>query len=606
MSDLKNKLRDLLEPRLRRRVALIGVLIILMGILEAASIGAVMPFLALTSNPSAIHGHWASAALYERLDFRSTDEFLLALGVAILLFIVLGLIFKAMTYRVLTRFTADCTYTLSTSLFRIYLSQPYIFFLSRHSGDLGKSILNEVHQVTTTVIMALLLVAAHSSTVIFLLGVLIWANPLAALLVGTILGGTYLLIYLGLRRFVSRLGYERVGANRERHRIAQETFGGIKEIKTSGLEHAYLAAFRKPSRSFSMHQATNQIIAELPRYVIEGVSVACIFGVILFMLASGGGLQDILPTLGVYAFAGMRLLPALQQVYRNAVTLQFGRPALDVLHDDFRQKQTQAIETPQRGHRPPALPLTRDLTLSHLHYAYPNMTIPALQDISLTIPARTTVGLVGPSGAGKTTMVDLIMGLLEPTEGTITIDGTPLTEDSRRAWQSGLGYVPQHIFLADETIAANIAFGVPPEDIDMAAVERAARFANLHDFIVTQMPHGYATQVGERGTRLSGGQRQRVGIARALYSDPGVLILDEATSALDNRTERAIMEAVTNIGRSKTIIMIAHRLSTVRNCDHIFVFEKGRLQGKGTYDELLATNATFRAMAGADRETSSL
>jgi len=604
MREMLSKLCDLLEPRLRRRVAVIGALIVMMGILEAASIGTVMPFLALASNPSAIHNHWASAAAYDLLDFQDTYHFLLVLGIAIFLFIVLGLGFKAMTYRVLTRFTADCTYTLSTNLFRIYLSQPYIFFLSRHSGDLGKSILNEVHQVTTTVIMTILQATAHASTALFLLGLLVWLNPLAALLVGLALGGTYLLIFLGLRRFVGRLGHERVSSNRERHRIAQETFGGIKEIKTAGLEDAYLAAFSKPSRKFSMYQATNQIVAELPRYVIEGVSVACIFAVILYLMASGsGGLQDILSTLGVYVFAGMRLLPALQQVYRNAVTLQFGKPALDVLHDDFRHKATHAVSNNAHPHAGPTLSLSRDLTLDEINYFYPGMAIPALQGVSLSISARTTVGFVGPSGAGKTTIVDLIMGLLAPTSGTISVDGVPLTGDNRRAWQRGLGYVPQHIFLADDTIAANIAFGVPPEEIDMAAVERAARFANLHDFVVSQMPNGYATEVGERGTRLSGGQRQRVGIARALYSDPGVLILDEATSALDNRTERAIMDAVTNIGRSKTIIMIAHRLSTVRNCDRIFVFESGRLQDSGTYDELLATSETFRAMANPEEGT---
>ena len=234
-----------------------------------------------------------------------------------------------------------------------------------------------------------------------------------------------------------------------------------------------------------------------------------------------------------------------------------------------------------------------------MHYAYPQAERPAVQGMSLAIPARSTVGIVGGTGAGKTTTVDIMLGLLMPDRGTLSVDGIPISHENLRAWQRSIGYVPQQIFLADDTVAANIAFGRAAADIDQAAVERAARIAELHDFVMRELPDGYATKVGERGVRLSGGQRQRIGIARALYHDPDVLILDEATSALDNLTERAVMDAVHNLGHAKTIVMIAHRLSTVRECDTIFMLEGGRVVAEGSYDELIASNRQFRALAGA-------
>jgi ABC-type multidrug transport system fused ATPase/permease subunit len=285
-------------------------------------------------------------------------------------------------------------------------------------------------------------------------------------------------------------------------------------------------------------------------------------------------------------------MPALQQIYGALTQLRFAGPALEALHKDLMSLQTASPNTQQ-----PAMPLTQAITLNKIVYRYPNAAIPALKGISLSIPAKSTVGLVGATGSGKTTTVDLILGLLDAQEGMFAIDGQPITDHNKRAWQRAIGYVPQQIYLADDTVAANIAFGIKPEQIDQVAVERAAKIANLHEFVKQDLPQGYATTVGERGVRLSGGQRQRIGIARALYHNPQVLILDEATSALDNLTEQAVMEAVHNLGHEITIILIAHRLSTVKDCDTIFLLEKGELKGRGTFDELVKGNERFRAMA---------
>jgi ABC-type multidrug transport system fused ATPase/permease subunit len=319
--------------------------------------------------------------------------------------------------------------------------------------------------------------------------------------------------------------------------------------------------------------------------------------VLLYLMHNYGGFREALPVLGLYAFAGYRLMPALQTVYRELSQVRGSEAAVDAFAKELAALQP-AIDAAERGNQRAIgrLSLGDGIELRDITYRYPNADGPALRNVSMVIPTRSTVGFVGSTGSGKTTAVDVILGLLRPQLGMFCVGGQEMNENSIRQWQRSLGYVPQQIYLVDDSVAANIAFGVPPEEIDYAAVEAAARVANLHEF-ASQLPEGYQTLVGENGVRLSGGQRQRIIIARALYHDPDVLILDEATSALDNLTEQAVMDAMQGIGRTKTMIMIAHRLSTVRQCDRIYLLEKGEVIAYGTYEELLASSSRFRAMA---------
>jgi ABC-type multidrug transport system fused ATPase/permease subunit len=357
--------------------------------------------------------------------------------------------------------------------------------------------------------------------------------------------------------------------------------------------------FLRPARTLARRQISAGLMSQLPSFAIQGLLFGGMILTLLYLMARHGGFQEALPVAALYAFAGYRLMPAVQAIYRDISQLRFSEAALDSLCTDFASLQTEAPRARPKGDdgREDRLPLERELELRDVSYGYPNAARPALHQLSLTIQAFSTVGIVGSTGSGKTTTVDLVLGLLRPREGSILADDVEITDERVRAWQRSLGYVPQQIFLADETVAGNIAFGLPAREIDRAAVERAARIANLHDFVIGELPDGYETKVGERGVRLSGGQRQRIGIARALYHDPDVLILDEATSALDNLTEQAVMEAVHRLGSRKTIVLIAHRLTTVRNCDCIYLLEQGRLMASGPYEELIAKNDRFRAMA---------
>jgi len=307
-----------------------------------------------------------------------------------------------------------------------------------------------------------------------------------------------------------------------------------------------------------------------------------------------GGLEDMIPVLAMYALGGYKLMPSLQEIYKQLAEIKGHKSALDAIQKDINLLNSLYSLSANADKK---ITVESCIELREIRFSYPETSKSVLDGISLKVARNSTVGFVGGSGSGKTTTVDIMLGLLNPAAGGLYVDDKRIVDETIHAWQRNLGYVPQQIFLTDDTIAANIAFGIPAEDIDQANIERAARAAHLHDFIINELPIGYNTMVGERGVRLSGGQRQRIGIARALYHDPDVLIFDEATSALDNITEKVVMDAVRELGHTKTIILIAHRLSTVESCDELFLFSNGKIIANGTYQELMQTNATFREMA---------
>ena len=498
------------------------------------------------------------------------------------------------------RFSHNRSATWAARLIGGYLRQPYEWFLNRHSADLATSVLSEVNQVVNGALLPAMRAIAHILVALLLLVLLIVADPLLAVAVGVVLGGGYLLISLAFRSRLRRIGIERRTANRKRFHIVQEAFGGIKEVKVGELEEPIVRRFSVPAQIFASRQISAGIISQLPSFAMQGLLFGGMLLVLLYLMLTWGGFQEALPIAALYGFAGYRLMPAIQGAYQDISSLRFTEPAMELLAEDLQTLQTRPLPDEDRMHggvEAPLVRLTRELELRGVTYAYPGADAPALRSISMTVRAHSKVGIVGSTGSGKTTTVDLILGLLRPQDGAVVVDGVELTDHLIREWQRAIGYVPQHIFLSDDTVAANIAFGLPAKLIDLAAVERATRIAQLHDFVVNELPQGYETLVGERGVRLSGGQRQRIGIARALYRDPEVLVFDEATSALDNMTEMAVMKTLQDLGVEKTMILIAHRLSTVRACDCIFLLEQGKLVAHGTYDELLRGDDRFRAMA---------
>lgn len=573
-------------------------MILVMALMDTIGVASILPFMTVLANPSTIHSNQYLLYIYTTLQFTSSKSFLLFLGTSVLTFLLLSITFRAITTYVQLRFTMMQEYSLGRQLVSGYLRQPYEWFLKQHSSDLGKTVLSEVSQVISSCITPMMQVVAQISIVVALMTLLIVTDPVLSLMVSAILALAYGTIYGSLRRYLGRIGADRVAANQERYRAVSEAFGGIKDVKITGQEKTFLTRFEVPAQRFASHQATANIIGQLPRFLLEAIAFGGMIVLVLYLMSSGQEFQSILPVLTLYAFAAYRLLPALQIMYQHITTLRFSSAALDVLYDDIKNisqiKKQKDIPTQH-------LEIKDKISLKKVTYSYPDVQQPAINNLNITIPARSIVGLVGTTGSGKTTTIDLILGLLHPQHGFLKVDDTIITYDNVREWQKVIGYVPQHIYLTDDTVSANIAFGVPREEINQSAILRAARIANLHEFVIDELPKGYDTGIGERGVRLSGGQRQRIGIARALYHNPQVLILDEATSALDNLTEKAVMEAIHNLGHEITIILIAHRLSTVRDCDVIYFLEKGQIRSQGSFDELLAQSKDFRNMVGAPK-----
>ena len=594
------KILDLLDARERRQAYLLVPLVILMALAEVGGIASIAPFLSLMADPEAAREVAVLAWAYDTFGFQTDRAFLVAVGVAVIGVLVVANGILIAGNWILFRFGAMRNHSISHRLLVRYLQQPYSFFLTRNTAALANNILAEVQQVINGIVLPGLQVIARAVAALAILAFLVVLDPLLASFVVVVLGGAYGAIFWATRRYLRRVGHARVVANQERYRAANEAMGGIKDLRLLGREGHMASRYARPSYRFARFMSNAKIIGEVPRYAIEAVAFGGVVVIVLILLAGGRSVTEVLPTLGLYAFAGYRLMPALQRVFTGATQIRFSQGALDEVHEMVGLVGARSADSDDFEDRSTIQPIRfeDEVRFERLGFAYPG-TAPVLHEVDVTIRKNESVAFVGSTGAGKTTLVDLLLGLLEPTAGRITVDGTPLDRETLPAWQSRIGYVPQSIFLTDDTIERNIAFGLADRAIDHDRVRAAARLAQVAAFIEEDLANAYETVVGERGVRLSGGQRQRIGIARALYHDPDVLVFDEATSALDGSTERAVYEAIRALSGTKTIVTIAHRLGTVRDADVIYLLEKGRVTAQGRFDQLLASSPAFRRMAQA-------
>ena len=582
----------LLSSQERKQAYLLLSMIVVMALLDMIGVASIMPFMAVLINPEIIETNNILNTLYKSLSVVGVEtekQFLFILGVMVFVLLIFSITFKALANFIQLRFTNLREYTIGRRLIEGYLGQPYSWFLSRNSADLGKSILSEISIIIGHGLTPMMELIAKSLVAITLISLLIFIDPKIALIAGFTIGVAYGLIYKFSRNFINRIGQERVRANQMRYTAVSEAFGAFKEVKVRGQEKYFIDQFAQPAQIYSRHVSSASIISQLPRYALEIIAFGGMLIVILYLMAQQGSFTNALPILALYAFAGYRLIPALQGIYVAITQLRFVTPALNTIYDDLKNLNLEKIQDSKK-----IIKLNENIVLKNIHYNYPNASRTALKNINICVPANTTVGIVGATGSGKTTSVDIILGLLEPQRGTLEVDGELINKSNKKEWQRSIGYVPQNIYLSDNTIAANIAFGIAYKDIDQEAVERAAKIANIHSFIINELDQKYQTTIGERGVRLSGGQRQRIGIARALYHNPQVLVLDEATSALDNLTEQAVMDEVYNFAKKITIILIAHRLSTVKKSDNIYILNKGKIEEQGTFEELIKKNTSFR------------
>jgi len=588
----------MLTPREKKTGLWVLGLIVLKGIGDVISVATVMPFLSLLGTPELVNTNPIANYFYTLLGFESIDGFVFMVGIAIVLVLVTISALRSLTAYALNRWIFMREYTLSRRILTNYISQPYEFFLDHHTDNLKTYILNESRRVVAEAYKPAAEIINALMTFVMVVAFLIWAEPVTTLVSVLAFGLCYGTLYLSLRSLLRRMGNEVLLTNKARFRVTGEVLGGIKQIKLLGREQNYVSAFSKPAKRQAQVRAINATLRQIPKFGLEAIAFGGIIILTLMIVARNGGVESgaiasSLPTLGLYAFAGYRLLPTMQVMYASFATLKYGAAAVDAIYEDLNNTEAtkalpKVIATPLRH--------SQSVAFKNISYQYPGTDEGGLKNISFEIKKGMTIGVVGTTGAGKTTLVDVFLGLLPATSGEIIVDDKALTEDLMPNWQSSIGYVPQEIFLVDASIRENIALGVPKEEIDYDAVHQAAVSAQIHDFIETQMPEGFDTHVGERGVRISGGQRQRIGIARALYHNPEVIVFDEATSALDNTTERELMKEINALSGTKTIVMIAHRLSTVKSCDFILVLDKGQLVGMADYDTLLKKNTYFQSL----------
>jgi ATP-binding cassette, subfamily B, bacterial PglK len=588
------KLYQLLSADQRKKLLRLQILVVLMAFAEVGGVFAIGPFMALVADMSALHSGGIVTDIFQ-LSGLTESGFIFWVGVSVLLALTVAACISMLTTWRLATYSFRLGAELGVRLFKHYMQQPWLFHANGSSSTLINKIAAESGRMTGQIINPLLQMIARLVLIVVMAIAIFIYDPKVALSGLVIFSFGYFVLYRTARRKLQSNGRVISNSNRLRMSLMQEGFGGIKDTLLLGRQADFNDRFEKASREFGRAQGNNAVLAQVPRYAMELLAFGSIILLVLYLLSSyGGNLSQVLPTLAVYSLAGFRLLPAFQQVYVASTNIRGNIAAFENLLEDFENSQGARTGKPAEAFG--RLYFKDEITLSNIHFCYPGKEQGALNGINIRIPTNKVIGVVGASGSGKSTAIDILLGLIEPDSGQLLVDDKPINTANRRAWQNSLGYVSQAIFLSDSSIRENIAFGLPASKINEDRVKQATRLAHL-DELVDSLPEGLDTRVGERGIQLSGGQRQRIGIARALYSDADVLVFDEATSALDGITERLVMDAIHDFTGKKTIVLVAHRLATVKACDCIYLISSGRVVDSGTYDELIERNKMFKKMA---------
>ncbi|MDI5920872.1 ABC transporter ATP-binding protein [Halomonas sp. LR5S13] len=598
------ELYSLLTPEQKRRLLRLQFLLVLMALAEIVGVVSIGPFMALVGNPERLQGSGTLADWYRMSGLSSPEEFLILMGVIAFSLLLISSLFSMFTLWRLLLYGAKVGGEISSRLFEYYMHQHWLFHVENASSSLMHGISQECRRVSDHIIGQFLRMNAKIVLALLMVAALFIYNPWIATLGLLIFGLSYIVLYRLVRSRLTSNSSKMSSSQAQRFKLMSEGFGGIKDILLLGRQEAMTRKFREASRSYAYNHGTSLTLSQAPRHAMELIAYGAVIMLVLYLLGMHqGDTGSILQLIAIYALAGFKLLPAFQQVYGSLTTIRANLSAYYTLRDDLYASRNMDREAPrkQSGQTGGKFPEPgKRIQLKGVSFRYPGQEEAVIKELDLTVPANSVIGIVGSSGCGKSTIIDLLLGLISPCQGVVQVDGIALDAGNMRAWQEKLGYVPQSIFLADDTIRHNIALGLPDEQVDLQRLGKAISLANL-DGLVDKLPKGLDTVVGERGVQLSGGQRQRIGIARALYQDASVLILDEATSALDGITENVIMREIHAWSGSRTIVLVAHRISTVKQCEWIYLMDHGKVVDQGCYEDLIHRNSSFRAMAGENK-----
>jgi ABC-type multidrug transport system fused ATPase/permease subunit len=577
------------------KIAILFLMMLVAAGLEVIGIGMIPAFVAIVASPERVLEYEPLLGVWELLNVTSDRDLLIFGSIALVGIFILKSAYKLLFAYMEARYIFNRRYFLSHRLMSSYMQAPYTFHLGRNSSELLRNTNVEVNIIVNSVLTTLLQLTKEGLMALSILLFLLIMEPLISLVVIFFSGigaGSFLLF---TQKKVKRFGKQEQRHRRNMIQAVQQGIGGIKDARVLNRENHFIEKFRVEARESTKLKTYIRYIQQIPKPVVETTAVLAMMLISAIMVWQGRPMTTIIPILTLFAMATVRLMPAVQQLSTLYTTLRYNLVALDPIYDDLKELQEYNENFLADRKKEDPVELADSITADSISYSYPGSDEKAVNNLNFTIPKGQAVAFVGESGAGKTTIVDLLLGLLTPTDGAIRVDGLNIQE-RLSAWQKTIGYIPQSIYLADETLRNNIAFGIPEREIDDEKVLQAIESAQLTE-MVSRLPDGLETMIGENGTRISGGQRQRVGIARALYHNPQILVMDEATSALDNITEKEITRAIESLKGEKTVIMIAHRLTTVENCDLLYLMKDGKIVDQGSYDNLVSTNKEFREMA---------
>jgi|MDSW01.1.fsa_nt_gb ABC-type multidrug transport system fused ATPase/permease subunit len=586
--------------RRRRRWQMVAVtaLMVASAFAEVMTLGTVVPFIAVLVEPERAMAFGPVARVAGWFGITSASQLVAPLAGAFVVAAVSAVALRLTVLWATTRLAMAAGAELASKAFERTLYQPYEVHVQRHSSEVTSAVVQKVEVVVYGLFFPLQNAVGSVFTLVSVAAALVAIDRQIAISSVVIVGGAYLVITRSLKGRLSRNGRQIAVAQVGVLKVLNESMGGIRELLLNGTQRVFVEQFTTSDGRRRRAQASNTVIQQAPRLLMEGIAMVLIVVLVLVLDGRQGGVVANLPELTAFAVAGQRMLPISQQCYTTVATLLASRPVLSEALAILDQTESP-VERHERGE---PVPFTSALTCSGLSFRYSEEKPLVLDGIDLDVPIGSTVGLVGGTGSGKSTLLDLMMGLLQPSSGTLTVDGVPLGDETIGDWRQSVAHVSQDVFLMDASIAENIAFGVPTNLIDHQRVRASAQRAQIDDFVMAE-PEGYLALVGERGVRLSGGQQQRIGIARALYKGASVLIFDEATSALDSVTEGLVLKGIADSGEGVTVVMVTHRLSTLRSCDRIFELQDGRIVASGRFEDLIESSGSFREMARTWEET---
>lgn len=593
----------LLEKKQQKKIIYLQFLILLTACMEVVSLFAIAPFMTILADYEVINNDGYISYLYKFLGFQSPKEFLFFFALFFLAVLFFSSVIHMVTIWIVSINSIKMGTTLGNRLFSFYLNQKWLFHVKSNSAQLINKIAQESDRITLGIIQPAMLINAKVAVSIFLIVAMIVYNPFVALIVGLILGVSYVIIFSYVKNSVMKNGKVVSDTQESRYKLMSEGFGGIKEVLISGRQSFFSTNFRKNSNAWADAVGKNQAIGQLPRYIVELISFSIVVGFVLYLTLHGedNNFNTLFPVLSIYALGGLKLLPAFQSIFVYLTAIKANINAYENIKENLIEAKNQDVKKIFIDDitKSVAMDLNNQLEFKDVNFKYLNDKQKDsfnLIDLNLKIKKNQTIGIVGRSGSGKSTIIDLIAGLIIPDKGEILIDEKKMTEENKFFWQKNISLVSQTIYLADTSIKENIAFGIPLKEIDNKKIDKSIEKSQLKDFI-NQLPNGVDTIIGERGVQLSGGQRQRIGIARSLYTDSKLIIFDEATSSLDGLTEEAVIQSINNIQNIKTVVIVAHRLASIKKCHQIYFIEKGKILDQGTYDELIKRNDLFRKMA---------